>query len=64
MNKIINIIQYKNNAYNKWPISARIVLSVILIIGAYKETGIYTAICLFLLFTGLEMIGFLITKKE
>ena len=38
----------------------RIVLTLILVCFAYKETGIFTAICLFLIFVGIEALSFTI----
>lgn len=53
----------KNMAYNKYSFAVRAILTIILLIGAYSETGPWIACCLFLAFAGIEMIGFLVTNN-
>jgi len=48
MNKIQKIIRY--------------VLTLLIIYGAYTETGMWTALSLFLIFMGMEINGYLIGK--
>lgn len=40
----------------------RIILTLVLIVLSYRETGVFTALSLFLIFLGIELQGFL-TKR-
>ena len=40
----------------------RIILTLALIYGAYTETGVFTALSLFLIFVAIEAKGFLIKR--
>lgn len=44
-------------------IAGRVILTFALIYGAYKETGRCTALCLFLIFGGIEGLNYLIKQK-
>lgn len=48
----------------KIPIISRIILTLLLIYGVYTETGMWTALSLFLVFVGIEIQGYLIGKLK
>ena len=48
----------------KIQIIIRIILTLALIYGAYTETGIWTALSLFLIFIGMEIHGYLIKRLK
>lgn len=40
------------------PLLIRVLLTLVLILGAYTETGLFTALCLLLISVSNELIGF------
>ena len=46
----------------KIPIIIRIILTLLLVYGIYTETGIWTALSLFLVFVGMEVQAYLTGK--
>jgi hypothetical protein len=44
---------------NKTTFIVRIILTILLLYGVYTETGFWTALSLFLIFTGFEIESFL-----
>ena len=47
-----------------WPILTRCVLTIALIVGAFTETGIFTAISLTLIFAAMEVTAWVERKKN
>lgn len=46
------------------PVTIRIILTLLLIWGAYTETGKWTALCLLLIFMAIEALSLAINKRR